>query len=172
MVCYGAGLRVSDVVKLTAADIEAERMTIRIQQGRGTKTGTPYFHRRFWTSFAFGRNHCHRAHPGCFLPDGGKANTLALGRCKKLAAMRGRGQSGIPKAVDTPRPSRVVGAGACGRATVRFGSNAGRCVNFFFKVAGDQLPGVQGRQWTSHAREGNCGCQANQRKFRIISKSI
>ena len=37
MVCYGAGLRVSDVVKLTAADIDAERMTIRIQQGKGSK---------------------------------------------------------------------------------------------------------------------------------------
>jgi integrase/recombinase XerD len=37
MVCYGAGLRVSDAVKLTSADIDAERMTIRIQQGKGQK---------------------------------------------------------------------------------------------------------------------------------------
>ena len=37
MVCYGAGLRVSDAVKLTAADIDAERMTIRIVQGKGNK---------------------------------------------------------------------------------------------------------------------------------------
>ena len=37
MVCYGAGLRVSDAVKLTPADIDAERMTIRIEQGKGSK---------------------------------------------------------------------------------------------------------------------------------------
>ena len=37
MVCYGAGLRVSDAVKLTPADIDAERMTIRIEQGKGNK---------------------------------------------------------------------------------------------------------------------------------------
>ena len=37
MVSYGAGLRVSDTVKLTRADIDADRMTIRIQQGKGNK---------------------------------------------------------------------------------------------------------------------------------------
>ena len=37
MVCYGAGLRVSEVVKLTPADIDADRQTIRIQQGKGNK---------------------------------------------------------------------------------------------------------------------------------------
>ena len=37
MVSYGAGLRVSDTVKLTRSDIDADRMTIRIQQGKGNK---------------------------------------------------------------------------------------------------------------------------------------
>lgn len=37
MICYGAGLRVSDVVKLTPDDIDAERMTILIRQGKGNK---------------------------------------------------------------------------------------------------------------------------------------
>lgn len=35
IVCYAAGLRVSEVVKLTVADIDSDRMTLRIQQGKG-----------------------------------------------------------------------------------------------------------------------------------------
>ncbi len=39
-VAYGAGLRVSEVVALKVSDIDSERMVIRIEQGKGTKTGT------------------------------------------------------------------------------------------------------------------------------------
>ena len=34
---YGAGLRVSEVVALTVADIDSERMLLRVEQGKGRK---------------------------------------------------------------------------------------------------------------------------------------
>ena len=37
MTAYGAGLRVSDVVKLQVGDIDSQRMLIRVQQGKGKK---------------------------------------------------------------------------------------------------------------------------------------
>ena len=36
-VAYGAGLRVSEVVALKVGDIDSERMTLRIEQGKGRK---------------------------------------------------------------------------------------------------------------------------------------
>lgn len=35
--CYAAGLRISETVRLTAADIDSARMVIRVQQGKGQK---------------------------------------------------------------------------------------------------------------------------------------
>ena len=37
MICYGAGLRVSEVVALKLTDIESPRMLIRVEQGKGHK---------------------------------------------------------------------------------------------------------------------------------------
>ena len=34
---YGAGLRASEVVALKVGDIDSERMTLRIEQGKGRK---------------------------------------------------------------------------------------------------------------------------------------
>jgi site-specific recombinase XerD len=37
MVCYGAGLRVSEVVALKVSDIDSQRMLLRVQQGKGKR---------------------------------------------------------------------------------------------------------------------------------------
>ena len=37
MTCYGAGLRISEVVGLKVSDIDSRRMLIRVQQGKGKK---------------------------------------------------------------------------------------------------------------------------------------
>ena len=36
-VAYGTGLRVSEVVSLRVGDIDSERMTLRVEQGKGSK---------------------------------------------------------------------------------------------------------------------------------------
>jgi len=36
-VAYGAGLRVSEVAALKVSDIDSQRMTLRIEQGKGSK---------------------------------------------------------------------------------------------------------------------------------------
>ena len=37
MVCYGAGLRVSEAVALKVSDVDSKRMLIRVEQGKGKK---------------------------------------------------------------------------------------------------------------------------------------
>ncbi|HSQ51417.1 MAG TPA: tyrosine-type recombinase/integrase, partial [Nitrospiraceae bacterium] len=37
MVCYGAGLRVSEAVALKVSDIDSRRMLLRVEQGKGAK---------------------------------------------------------------------------------------------------------------------------------------
>src|SRR6516225_27650 len=42
---YGAGLRVSEVVTLKVGDIDSERMLLRVERGKGARTGTRCFRR-------------------------------------------------------------------------------------------------------------------------------
>src|SRR5262249_9407496 len=37
-VCYAAGLRISEAIAIKAADIDSQRMTLRVHQGKGQKT--------------------------------------------------------------------------------------------------------------------------------------
>ena len=42
-VCYAAGLRISEAVRLKVADIDSERMVIRVEQGKGQKCCWQHF---------------------------------------------------------------------------------------------------------------------------------
>ena len=37
MLCYGAGLRISEAVSVRLGDIDSKRMLIRVEQGKGKK---------------------------------------------------------------------------------------------------------------------------------------
>ena len=42
-ICYAAGLRISEAVRLKVANIDSERMVIRVEQGKGAKTAMSCF---------------------------------------------------------------------------------------------------------------------------------
>ena len=70
-VAYGAGLRASEVVALKVGDVDSQRMTLRIEQGKGARTATPCSRRCCSSACASGggwpvpRARCSRA-GGCF----------------------------------------------------------------------------------------------------------
>ncbi len=98
MVCYGAGLRVSDVVKLTPADIDAERMTIRIQQGKGHKDRHALLSPKVLDTLRFWQQKMPPNAPWLFPSGWGKGKHIGIGTLQK-ACRRAREQSGIPKAI-------------------------------------------------------------------------
>ena len=98
MVCYGAGLRVSDVVKLTAADIDAERMMIRIQQGKGSKDRYALLSPKVLDIIRFWQQRLPSSAPWLFPSGWGKGKHIGIGTLQK-ACRHAREQSGIPKAI-------------------------------------------------------------------------
>ncbi len=99
MVCYGAGLRVSDVVKLTWADIDAERMTIRIQQGKGSKDRYALLSPKVLDIIRFWQQRLPSNAFGWLFPSGwGKGKHIGIGTLQKACRLA-REQSGIPKAI-------------------------------------------------------------------------
>ena len=53
-VAYGTGLRASEVVALKVGDVDSQRMTLRVVQGKGRKTATPCSRRSCWSGCACG----------------------------------------------------------------------------------------------------------------------
>jgi integrase len=51
---YGAGLRAGEVIALKVGDIDSQRMTLRVEQGKGARTVTPCSRRCCWSVFARG----------------------------------------------------------------------------------------------------------------------
>ena len=98
MVCYGAGLRVSDVVKLTAADIDAERMTIRIQQGKGGKDRYALLSPKVLDVLRFWQQRLPASATWLFPSGWGKGKHIGIGTLQK-ACRHAREQSGISKAI-------------------------------------------------------------------------
>jgi integrase len=42
-ICYAAGLRISEAIRLKVADIDNKRMVIRVEQGKGQKCCSQHF---------------------------------------------------------------------------------------------------------------------------------
>jgi integrase len=53
-VAYGAGLRASEVIALKVGDIDSERMTLRVEQGKAARTATPCSRPCCWSDCAIG----------------------------------------------------------------------------------------------------------------------
>lgn len=63
MTCYGAGLRISETVRLKVGDIDSSRMVIRVQQGKGAKDRYVTLSPRLLTVL---REYCRRLKPHHF----------------------------------------------------------------------------------------------------------
>jgi integrase len=51
---YGTGLRASEVVSLKVGDIDSQRMTLRVEQGKGLRIATPCSRRCCWSACGSG----------------------------------------------------------------------------------------------------------------------
>ena len=67
MTCYGAGLRITEAVSLRVGDIDASRMVIRVQQGKGAKDRYVPLSSRLLTVL---REYCRRQRPHHYALDG------------------------------------------------------------------------------------------------------
>jgi integrase/recombinase XerD len=85
MVAYGAGLRVSEVAALKVADIDSQRMLLRVQKGKGQRDRYAMLPRACWKSCAPGG--APRVPPtGCF-PAGVSMRISLRPPCSRPATM-------------------------------------------------------------------------------------
>ena len=68
-ICYAAGLRISEAVRLKPAAIDSKRMVIRVEQGKGHKDRYVMLSPKL---LAMLREYWRRTHPGEWLFPGGK----------------------------------------------------------------------------------------------------
>jgi site-specific recombinase XerD len=96
MIAYGAGLRVSELVALRVGDLDADRMTIRVQQGKGSRDRYTLLSPRLLEEL---RGYTTLDAPGRWLfPSPGREEPISVscaqrvwGRAKREAGVRKRG---------------------------------------------------------------------------------
>ena len=113
MVCYGAGLRVSDAVKLTPADIDAERMTIRIEQGKGNKDRYALLSPRVLEIIRAWQEKLPATAEWLFPSWFGKDKHISIGSLQR-ACQEARYESGIPKNHYRSYPAPQLGHSSIG----------------------------------------------------------
>ena len=101
-VCYAAGLRISEAVRLTPAAIDSQRMVIRVEQGKGRKDRYVMLSPRLLEML---KDYWKRTHPGAWLFPGDKPDRPISPLTLNLTCREVRAQSGISKPV-TPHSLR------------------------------------------------------------------
>ena len=103
IVIYAAGLRISEVVKLTAADINSQRMVIRVREGKGAKDRFIMLSEQLLTIL---RHYWpHRGASGKLLFPGEAAGQPITPRTVQRAFREAAGRAGLPDKV-TPHTLR------------------------------------------------------------------
>lgn len=94
MTTYGAGLRVSEVVRLKVGHIDSDRMMIRVEQGKGRKDrytllSSRLLHRlrRYWKEYR----------PACWLFEGKKEGAHLAKSSARMAFILAKARAGITK---------------------------------------------------------------------------
>ena len=101
-VCYAAGLRISEAVRLQAADIDSQRLVVRVDQGKGQKDRYVLLSPRL---LALLRTWWRLAHPRAWLFPGTHAGQHLTPDAVEEACLQARRRCGIPKPI-TPHMLR------------------------------------------------------------------
>ena len=95
-VCYAAGLRISEAVRLQAADIDSQRMVLRVTQGKGQKDRYVMLSPRL---LALLRTWWRVAQPRAWLFPGTRAGRHLTPDAVEEACLQARRRCGIPKLI-------------------------------------------------------------------------
>lgn len=96
MVCYGAGLRVSEAVALRVSDIDSRRMLIRVEQGKGQKDRYAMLSPRLLDVL---RRYCRLFHPRVYLFPSWRETRHMCTTSLQLACREAAARSGLRKKV-------------------------------------------------------------------------
>lgn len=101
-VCYAAGLRVSEAVRLKPAAIDSQRMVIRVEAGKGRKDRYVMLSPRLLDIL---RDYWKRTHPGEWLFPGDRSGKPITTSAVEVACREARARSGITRPI-TPHSLR------------------------------------------------------------------
>lgn len=94
MVCYAAGLRVSEAVSLKISDIDSQRMLIRVEQGKGAKDRYAMLSPRLLDVL---RRYYRAARPTDYLFPSWRQNRHLSAACLQIACREAAARAGIAK---------------------------------------------------------------------------